>query len=76
MGPAIQPEIALNWPSATSSASLRSGWSTGWQVEQTHNRLLRGNPWELARPEVAVKVKLGDHAKMLSEDEVNGDLLQ
>jgi len=55
---------------------LRSGWSTGWQVEQTHKRLLRGNPWELARPEVAVKVKLGDHAKMLSEDEVNGDLLQ
>jgi starch phosphorylase len=31
----------------------------GWQVEQTDKWLRRGNPWELARPEWAVEVKLG-----------------
>jgi starch phosphorylase len=31
----------------------------GWQVEQTDKWLRKGNPWEIARPEWAVEVKLG-----------------
>ena len=31
----------------------------GWQVEKTDNWLRFGNPWEIARPEWAVEVKLG-----------------
>jgi len=35
----------------------------GWQVEQTDKWLRRGNPWELARPEWSVEVKLGGHVE-------------
>src|SRR5882757_640527 len=35
----------------------------GWQVEQTDKWLRKGNPWEIARPEWAVKVKLGGHTE-------------
>ena len=31
----------------------------GWQVESTDNWLQYGNPWEIARPELAAKVSLG-----------------
>lgn len=33
----------------------------GWQVEKTDRWLRYGNPWEVARPEWAVEVKLGGH---------------
>ncbi len=39
----------------------------GWQVEQTDKWLLRGNPWELARPEWAVEVKLGGHVERYAD---------
>ncbi len=35
----------------------------GWQVEKTDKWLRLGNPWEIARPEVAYYVKLGGHTK-------------
>src|SRR5208337_504577 len=35
----------------------------GWQAEQTDKWLRKGNPWELPRPEWAVKVKLGGHTE-------------
>jgi glycogen phosphorylase len=31
----------------------------GWQIEKTDKWLRRGNPWEIARPELAVNVKFG-----------------
>jgi starch phosphorylase len=35
----------------------------GWQVERTDKWLTLGNPWEIARPEWAVSVKLGGHTE-------------
>jgi starch phosphorylase len=35
----------------------------GWQVEITDKWLNLGNPWELARPELALNVKLGGHTE-------------
>ncbi len=35
----------------------------GWQVEMTDNWLHLGNPWEIARPQVAYEVKLGGHTQ-------------
>jgi len=35
----------------------------GWQVEITDKWLQYGNPWELARPEAAVRVELGGHTE-------------
>jgi glycogen phosphorylase len=35
----------------------------GWQIEKTDKWLRFGNPWELARPEWAVEVKLGGHTE-------------
>ena len=35
----------------------------GWQVEKTDKWLRFGNPWEVARPEWAVEVKLGGHTE-------------
>ena len=35
----------------------------GWQVEVTDKWLRYGNPWEIARPEVAFDVKLGGHTE-------------
>jgi starch phosphorylase len=35
----------------------------GWQMEKTDKWLSYGNPWEVARPEWAVEVKLGGHTE-------------
>ena len=35
----------------------------GWQVEVTDKWLRYGNPWEIARPELACDVKLGGHTE-------------
>jgi starch phosphorylase len=35
----------------------------GWQVEVTDKWLRYGNPWEIARPEIAFDVKLGGHTE-------------
>jgi len=35
----------------------------GWQVEKTDKWLRKGNPWESARPELAVNVKFGGHTE-------------
>lgn len=35
----------------------------GWQVEKTDKWLRFGNPWEIARPEWAVKIKFGGHTE-------------
>ena len=35
----------------------------GWQVERTDKWLRFGNPWEIARPEWAVEVRLGGHTE-------------
>jgi starch phosphorylase len=33
----------------------------GWQVEQTDNWLVNGNPWEIAKPDVNYRVNWGGH---------------
>jgi starch phosphorylase len=35
----------------------------GWQMERTDKWLARGNPWEIARPEITFEVKLGGHTE-------------
>ncbi len=35
----------------------------GWQMESTDKWLRLGNPWEVARPEIAFDVKLGGHTQ-------------
>jgi starch phosphorylase len=40
----------------------------GWQVEKTDKWLRRGNPWEIARPEWAVEVKLGGHTERIVDE--------
>ncbi|NET49648.1 MAG: glycogen/starch/alpha-glucan phosphorylase [Merismopedia sp. SIO2A8] len=40
----------------------------GWQVETTDKWLRYGNPWELARPEWAVEVKLGGHTETYTDE--------
>ena len=40
----------------------------GWQVEKTDKWLRYGNPWELARPEWAVTVKLGGHTEQIRDE--------
>lgn len=35
----------------------------GWQKEKTDAWLIKGNPWDVARPELAVNVKFGGHAE-------------
>ena len=40
----------------------------GWQVEKTDKWLTFGNPWEIARPEWAVEVKLGGHTQRYIDD--------
>jgi glycogen phosphorylase len=39
----------------------------GWQVEKTDKWLRFGNPWEVARPEWAVEVKLGGHTERYTD---------
>ncbi|NEQ96623.1 MAG: glycogen/starch/alpha-glucan phosphorylase [Cyanothece sp. SIO2G6] len=41
----------------------------GWQVERTDKWLRHGNPWEIARPEWAVEVKLGGHTETYTDAE-------
>ncbi len=41
----------------------------GWQVEKTDKWLRKGNPWESARPELAVKVKFGGHTESFMDSE-------
>jgi len=39
----------------------------GWQVEKTDKWLRNGNPWESARPELAVNVKFGGHTESYTD---------
>jgi len=41
----------------------------GWQVEITDKWLQYGNPWEIARPTVAVEVKFGGHTEAYTDDQ-------
>ncbi|MCV7408429.1 glycogen/starch/alpha-glucan phosphorylase [Mycobacterium florentinum] len=40
----------------------------GWQVEQTDNWLDRGNPWEIAKPDVNYLVKWGGHVEHYTDE--------
>ncbi|SPM37802.1 Glucan phosphorylase [Mycobacterium rhizamassiliense] len=40
----------------------------GWQVEQTDNWLDRGNPWEIAKPDVNYLVKWGGYVERYPDD--------
>jgi len=39
----------------------------GWQAEQTDKWLRKGNPWEIARPEWALEIKLGGHTERYTD---------
>ncbi len=41
----------------------------GWQMEVTDKWLKWGNPWEIARPEVAFQVKLGGHTEAWRDEQ-------
>ena len=41
----------------------------GWQVEITDKWLRYGNPWEIARPQWAVEVKLGGHTEAYTDEQ-------
>lgn len=41
----------------------------GWQQEVTDKWLRNGNPWEIARPEIAYDVKFGGHAEGFIDDQ-------
>ncbi|ORV00334.1 glycogen/starch/alpha-glucan phosphorylase [Mycobacterium bohemicum] len=40
----------------------------GWQVEKTDNWLGKGNPWEIAKPDVSYLVKWGGYAEHYTDD--------
>lgn len=40
----------------------------GWQVEQTDNWLDRGNPWEIAKPDVNYLVRWGGYVERYTDD--------
>jgi starch phosphorylase len=40
----------------------------GWQFEITDKWLRLGNPWEIARPELSFRVKLGGYTKNVSDE--------
>ena len=40
----------------------------GWQVEMTDKWLRFGNPWEIARPEIAYDVMFGGHTERWTDD--------
>lgn len=40
----------------------------GWQVEITDKWLRFGNPWEIARPEIAYEIKFGGHTEASTDD--------
>jgi starch phosphorylase len=39
----------------------------GWQIELTDKWLRKGNPWEIARPEWKVEVRLGGHTEIFTD---------
>ncbi len=41
----------------------------GWQVEKTDKWLRFGNPWEIARPELAVNVSFGGHTESYTDSD-------
>ena len=41
----------------------------GWQVEITDKWLRLGNPWEIARPEIAYEVKFGGHTEAVTDEQ-------
>jgi len=41
----------------------------GWQVEITDKWLRFGNPWEIARPEIAHEVKFGGHTETVTDEQ-------
>ncbi len=41
----------------------------GWQVEVTDKWLRYGNPWEIARPEIAYDIKLGGHTEAYHDEQ-------
>jgi len=41
----------------------------GWQVEITDKWLRYGNPWEIARPEIAYEVKFGGRTETLTDEQ-------
>ena len=41
----------------------------GWQVEITDKWLRFGNPWEIARPEIAYEVKFGGHTEPWTDEQ-------
>jgi glycogen phosphorylase len=43
----------------------------GWQVEMTDKWLRWGNPWEVARPDLAVEVKFGGHTEAYHDNAGN-----
>jgi len=46
----------------------------GWQVEITDKWLRLGNPWEIARPEIAYDVKFGGHTEPGQDDQGRYDV--
>jgi starch phosphorylase len=40
----------------------------GWQVEKTDKWLALGNPWEIARPEIAMSVGFGGHTEARTDE--------
>jgi len=44
------------------------GIRDGWQIESTDKWLRYGNPWDVARPEWAVEVKLGGHTEGYTDE--------
>jgi len=44
------------------------GLRDGWQIERTDKWLRLGNPWEIARPEIAFEVKLGGHTEPYTDE--------
>ena len=43
----------------------------GWQVESTDKWLRFGNPWEIARPEIAYEVKFGGRTETATDEQGN-----
>lgn len=41
----------------------------GWQVEKTDKWLRKGNPWEIARPELSVNVNFGGYTESFTDSE-------
>src|SRR5215831_7630346 len=44
----------------------------GWQVETTDNWLVHGNPWEIAKPDIAYRVNWGGHTERYIDEAGSG----